>query len=442
MAWPADPGTRSPAGAAAPWRLRRLARSDRTLLQSSTPTLVSRALARCGQFLFLLAAARILSVDEFAVYSYIVGLFATFSMLADTGVPTVASREVAAGREPTRTVFWSGLPAIGAGALVAACALATFGLVDSGPGSAGLLLALAAVYAAANTFFNYLSAILRGIGRFQLEAALQLGGVALAVGGGIAIIAAGGGITAVVGFFALKEVLHVAVLYLVMRREVKGPTRPLPLLLKRLFRAGVRLAVAALAFAVVTRLPQIVLGNTGSEEELAWFSAPARLADTIFGLAFVGSFALLPGLTYLQLSDHHRAVRLTGRLVGAAAVGGTVLGVASAALAPTIVRVLFGGRFEPASEPASVLLVGLPAYAVLGIAWHALIAFDRDRDVLPVGAIGVLSSIALSVLLIPSGGDVGAAWAYLLPSAAMSVTAAALLIRGITRRPTGGPLKN
>jgi O-antigen/teichoic acid export membrane protein len=435
MASSGEPGTQSPSGVAAPWRLKRLARSDRKLLQSSTPTVISRALARCGQFLFLLAAARILGVDEFAVYSYIVGLYAAFSMLADTVVPTIASREVAAGREPTRTVFWSGIPAIVAGALVAACGLAAFGLVDSGPGSAGLLLALAAVYAAANTFFNYLSAILRGIGRFRLEAALQLGGVAVAVGGGIAIIAAGGDITAVVGFFALKEVLHVAALYLVMSGELKRPMKPLLSLLKPLFRAGLRVAVAALAFAVVMRLPLIVLGNTGSKEDLAWFSAPARLADTVLNLAFVGSFALLPGLTYIQVSDHGRAVRLTGRLVAAAAVGGAVVGVASAVLAPTIIHVLFGGQFEPASEPAGVLLLGLPAYVVLGIAWHALIAFDRDHEILPVGAIGVLCSIVFSVLLIPSGGDVGAAWAYVLPSAAMSITAAALVIRGVSRRP-------
>ena len=76
---PAEPA----AGAGAPWRLKRVTRSDRKLLQSSTPTLISRTLARCGQFIFLLAAARMLNVDEFAVYSYIVGLYATFSMLAD-----------------------------------------------------------------------------------------------------------------------------------------------------------------------------------------------------------------------------------------------------------------------------------------------------------------------------------------------------------------------
>jgi O-antigen/teichoic acid export membrane protein len=435
MATPADPG--AAAGADAPWRLKRLTRSDRQLLQSSTPTLISRVLARSGQFIFLLAAARILSVDEFAVYSYIVGLYATFSMLADTGLPTVASREVAAGREPTRAVFWSGVPAIAVGSLVAAGALAAFGLVDSGPGSAGLLLALAAIYAAANTFFNYLSAILRGIGRFKLEAALQLGGMVVAVTGGILIMVAGGSITAVLGCFAVKEVLHVAVLYVVMRHELQRPARPVPVLFKRLFRAGLGLAVAALSIAVATRLPQIVLGNTGTEEELAWFSAPARLADTIFNLAFIGSFALLPGMSYLYVSDRPRAVRFVARLGVAAAIVGAVLGALSAILAPTIMQILFGGRFEPAGAPAAVLLAGLPAYAVLGIAWHGLIAFDRDRDVLPVGAVGVLASVLCSILLIPASGDVGAAWAYLVPVAAMSVTAGALLVRGATRGVAG-----
>jgi O-antigen/teichoic acid export membrane protein len=430
----------TPAGAeAAPWRLQRLARSDRKLLQSSTPTLISRAIARCGQFVFLVAAARILSVDQFAVYSYVVGLYATFSMLADTGVPTIASREIAGGREPTRAVFWSGLPAITAGALVAAGALAIFGLVDSGPGTGGSLLALAALYAGANTFFNYASAVLRGIGRFKLEAALQLGGMVVAVGGGIAIMVAGGGIAAVVGWFALKEVLHVGVLYVVMRGELKGPMAPVPWLLRRLFRTGIRLAVAAISIAVVTRVPQIVLANTGTKDQLAWFSAPARMADTIFNLAFVGAFALLPGLTYLQTSDRPRAVRLTDRLLAVAASGGAVLGAVAALLAPTIVRVVFGGRYEPSADPAAILLAGLPAYVVLAIAWHGLIAFDRDRDVLPVGAAGIVTSVLCSVLLIPSKTDVGAAWSYMLPTVVMSVTASALLIRRGLRRPAVAP---
>jgi O-antigen/teichoic acid export membrane protein len=430
---PADPDTTPSAAVAAPSRLKGLTRSDRKLLQSSTPTVISRALARCGQFLFLVAAARILDVDEFAVYSYVVGLYATFSMLADTGLPTVASREIAGGRESTRTVFWSGLPAVAAGALVAAAALASFGLVDSGPGTAGSLLALAAAYAAANTFFNYLSSILRGIGRFQLEAALQLGGMVVAVGGGIAIMLAGGGIATVIGWFALKEVLHVLVLYFVMRHELVAPTWPLGTLMRRLLRAGIRLAAAAMAIAIVTRVPQIVLGNTGSADELAWFSAPARMADTIFNLAFIGSFALLPGLTYLRVSDRPRAIRLLRRLVTGALVGGAVLGAASALLAPTIIRLVFGGRFEPAAEPARILLAGLPAYALLGIAWHGLIAFDRDRDVIPVGAAGIVASVLCCVLLIPSGADTGAAWSYMLATAVMSLTATALLIRGVLR---------
>jgi hypothetical protein len=40
--------------------------------------------------------------------------------------------------------------------------------------------------------------------------------------------------------------------------------------------------------------------------------------------------------------------------------------------------------------------------------------------------------VACSAFLIPSSGDVGAAWAYLIPVAAMSVTAGALLLRRAT----------
>jgi O-antigen/teichoic acid export membrane protein len=50
--------------------------------------------------------------------------------------------------------------------------------------------------------------------------------------------------------------------------------------------------------------------------------------------------------------------------------------------AEPLVRLLFGGDFEPAGATTRALLAGLPAYAVLGIGWHALIATGRERELL------------------------------------------------------------
>ena len=83
-----------------PYRLAGAARTDRQLLKRSSATLISRGFSKFAQILFLVVAARLLSVDEFASYSYIVVLASAFTILSDTGVPLVASRDVASGRRP------------------------------------------------------------------------------------------------------------------------------------------------------------------------------------------------------------------------------------------------------------------------------------------------------------------------------------------------------
>ena len=98
-----DGGSRGPAGVAdqqAPRRLVRAARTDRQLLARSSITLISRGFSKFAQIFFLVVAARLLSVEEFASYSYLIVLASAFTIMSDTGVPLVAGtrRLARAGR--------------------------------------------------------------------------------------------------------------------------------------------------------------------------------------------------------------------------------------------------------------------------------------------------------------------------------------------------------
>src|SRR3954464_28355 len=93
-----------------PADLRRSATTDRRLVAASSLTFASRVFARLAQLIFLVVAARLLSINEFATYSYLLVLAVTFSMLADPGVALAASREVSAGRRTVGDAFTSGSP--------------------------------------------------------------------------------------------------------------------------------------------------------------------------------------------------------------------------------------------------------------------------------------------------------------------------------------------
>jgi len=412
---------------AAPSRLRRAAATDRRLLSRSSLTFAARVLAKGSQFIFLIAIARLFSVDEFASYSYLVGLALTFSLLGDTGVALAASRDVAAARMSPGAAFAASIPVVAVGAAITSAVTFAFGILGSGPGSTAGLLLLVVGVVFANTCLNFVDTMLRGVGRFTAEAALQIVSafafLALAVGAA----AAGLGLWAVLTVLVVKEASTAVVAFALLRPSLGERIRAVAGAWKPMFVTGIRLGLASTALAVATRSELIVLGNSAPDTQVAWFSGPLRLADTSLLFALAAGYALLPGVTYLAATDPARARQLVWRVAASLTAVATVIGVVLALGSDELVRLLFGERYAPAAPAARVLLAGMPAYAMLGIVWYALISLDAERLLLPMAVVAALCSLVAGLLLIPPHEAIGAAWVYTGTVGAMAVAGAVLL---------------
>jgi O-antigen/teichoic acid export membrane protein len=410
-------------------KLRRISSSDRRILAVSAATVASRLLAKLAQLGLLVIAARMLSVAEFAGYSYLLVLAVTFSMLSDTGVALAASREISAGRRAPGEAFWSGAPVVFSGGLAGSLLVLGVGLVDSAPGSAGAALVLTSAFVAVNTVFSFAATTLRGVGRQVYEALLQgIGAVGFVAAGAIAL-ALDAGVTTVLAVLVVKEALCAAIAIWGLRSYVGLPRRVKAGLWRVLLRIGIQLGVASTALAILTRIPTFVLGNLGTTDDLAWFSGAQRLADAVLIFGTTAGFALLPSITLLFQSERERAWRLVGRLLLLAGLGGALLGGLAVALAPQIVTAFFGSDFENAASSARVLMAGAPAYLLIGLGWYALVALGHERRLLLLAALSACVCLGLSFALIPDRGDMGAAVAFVVPFAFMAAMMLGLLLR-------------
>jgi O-antigen/teichoic acid export membrane protein len=420
---------------ASPSRLALAARTDRQLLARSSITLFSRGFSKFAQIFFLVIAARLLSVEEFASYSYLIVLASAFTIMSDTGVPLVSGRDASAGRASLGELFWSALPIVLVGAVVVAGLFVVFGAVDSGPGSTTAPVLITALFVVFNRFFDLISQLLRGVGRFELEAALQLANAFAFIGGSVAVIAAGYGVTAVMVVFCLKELVCCIAGWAAIRADVRqaGGARRAGNW-RRLVGIGVRLSLAGIALALAVRVPLAVLGNTGTSEELALFSAAQRFGDGAYVLAVTGGWALVPGIAYLERTEPWRARRLLRRVLLAVVGASAALAVALMPLGEPIMHGIFGAPFADGADLFTITMAGLPACTALGLCWYGVVAFDGEARLLWVGLGSLLVSIGLSLALIPSLADEGAAWSYVA-----SLYAAALLslvaLRRHLRRP-------
>ena len=424
----------------APDRLARAARTDRQLLKGASVTVFSRGFSKFAQIFFLVAAARLLPVDEFAAYSYMLALAFVFGTLSDAGVHTVAGRDASAGRAPVGELFYSALPVVLVGGALAGLLLVLFGAVDSGPGSSFLPILITAAFVLFNRLFDLIGQLLRGVGRFTFEATLQGVGAIAFIAGSIVVMAAGYGVTAVLAVLCAKELISGVVGYIALRADIEHPDGVRPRSdWKRLLSIGIRLSIAGIALAVAMRIPLALLGNVGTTTEVALFSAAQRFADAAYVMAWTGGFALLPGIAYLAGADFPRARRLVHKVLFALVAASAVLAGLALVLAEPLMRITFGSDFAEGADLLRIVLAGVPASTALGICWYAIVAFDGEARLLGIGLAGLAVCIALSLALIPSATDSGAAWTYVGFLYAMAALAFALLERQLGRTRAQAP---
>ena len=342
-----------------------------------------------------------------------------FGTISDTGVPIVASRDISGGRALPGDLYAAAWPVVVISAGLAALALPLFAAVDSGPGSTLVPALLIAAFVLLNRVFEFHATALRGLGRFNLEAAIQAGGAVVFIAGATATTAAGLGVSAVLAVLCVKEGLSALVAFLALREDLTRSPGPSPVSWRELLRLGIRLSLAGIALVVVMRLPLVALGNWGTEEEVALFSAAQRFGDAAWLLATTTGVALLPGIAFLARSDRQRASVLLRRvLLGGAAASGLVALVALP-LAEPAMRLIFGSDFASGEELLQIILVGFPSCVILGISWYAIVAFDGESRLLGIGVAGLVVAAIAAALLVPSGAT-GAAWTYVISLSIMA----------------------
>ncbi|MGI8624269.1 MAG: oligosaccharide flippase family protein [Solirubrobacteraceae bacterium] len=418
---------------AVPWRLDRIASSDRGLLGRSSLTLASRVFAKLAIAIFLVVAARLLSKEEFATYSYVLVLANTFGILADPQVALVAARDVATGRLDPATGYWSALPAVVLGGLLSAFGLLGFGLVDSAPGSTAVVLVLAGGFIMFNRLFELSAALLRSVGRFGFEAAVQGLGTLGLVAAATAIAATGLGVSTVLAAFCVHSLLSALVCQLALRGEVGRPRRPGPHW-RPLLSTGIKLSVSAGATGIATRFPLVLLGNTASAASLAAFSVALRLADAAYLLALTAGQALLPSISSLVTDDPRRATRLIWRLIGVAVLVGTAIAALIVPFAPQLAGALFGSSYESSGHLLAVVALSLPLMGAFWISWFALVAMGGERAVLRVSVVAAMIALTAGGSVIPADGAVGASWVYVAVLATLA-SGTVLALRRRTRAP-------
>lgn len=375
--------------------------------------------------LWLVVAARSLTLSQFSDVALVLALGSTFFFLSDAGYSTLLSSHVASvgAIQPAAVVQ-------AVRRRVTGCALATVVLVvaylvaaDDTSVTIPLLFAGSLV---GNAVHGSITAALRSVGQVTVEAANEILSRVLVLAVGWTWLSNGGGVRAAVLVYVLGDVVSSVGMVLYARRWTRAnpsPAAPLPDLG---WRRAVPISVGSGFATIYGRLDTWLVALLAPTGAAGLYAACYRIVEALrlpaqsVGAVTLVDAAKVPGAQGATLA-RGRALRLAALT----ALPGLVLLVA----AEPILRVTFGAPFGAAAGTLRILALSAVGSAVVSVLGPTASVRSGTRFAIAVGAVTVLNALA-NVVLVPALGGAGAAWANVASEAALAGLLAAAVAGG------------
>jgi O-antigen/teichoic acid export membrane protein len=252
---------------------------------------------------------------------------------------------------------------------------------------------------------------LYGAQRYDVTARLSTLKMSLQIAVVAAVLALGGGLTAVFAGFAVTLVVSCALVRRAARRVYGSPAGAVPAGARgEMRRYLVAVSTVAVLDAIVwDRSEVFFLGLWGDARDIAFYSLAFGLATRAMIVPEIAAGALLPAFAALhgggQRADFEDVYRAALRYV---ALAGALVTALVAALAPGIVVLLYGEPYRPAAGLLTALVAVALVSALRQVAWAALPAVGDRRSAVAATLVGAVVNLALAAWLIRAHGTAGA----------------------------------
>ena len=414
------------------------ATTGRTVLVGSLWNVPGRLVPQVYALITSVVAARVLGPELMGRLTLLTFAGATLIVLLSAGLNNAlvryASEAIGRGRADAVRLLWRWAWLVeGVCAVVAAAVLVGLGLAGADPRSGWLLVGAAA---AIGVLHSVPSALLFATQRWRQAVTVGLVTGSVHTAASVVVLAAGGGITALLAVDASIGLVNLVWTALLGRREL----RRLPAAgsgsedLRRQVTRFALLSTASLAlwYVLERRSEVLFLAWFSSDAQIAIYSIPfsALAVATLIPAALAGvaspAFATLYGARAEDRirSGHARAIRLMALVT-------FPLTAAALSLGPELLLLVYGDEYSGTEPVAVILFASLPAVAATTLSVALLTALGRLREQIVVTACAVAVSVALNLALVPAFDAEGAAVAHLAARVVAGVLLFAVALRAL-----------
>jgi O-antigen/teichoic acid export membrane protein len=389
-------------------------REARGYARRVAPLALGHGISRLSAFALVIFIGRFLGAEALGEFSLAHALGQYVMLGSDLGTKAIGARTVAVDPSAAAAVLPVALRKMVILAMVAAAAAIIYSRFGPVPAQWRWFLVVFVLSAA--PYALNIDWLFWGLERFDLFAYWQ-GGVysayaALAIT--LSIVAAKRSLYGVAAGHAIAWIGGAGFLWLCWtrtRRRLPGASRERSTAPPQVaWRSILALGSTGVAAMVLDSASLLVLGAFGTPRAIGEYGAATKLLAPILGLQTVLYFGVYPWLARRRpLSQGERSIAWL--LPACAGLLGAIFAAPLAIGARPIAVLCFGQSYAGVAVPLRALCPLIP-FALAGVVTRAiLIAHEHDRLAMAGVVAGVLVSLALSGLLVPRHGPLGAACA-------------------------------
>ena len=355
-----------------------------------------------------------LGVEGFGEYTTIITYLVIISILADLGLNTILTTEIADVPDEEARLAVSHIFTFRA--------LAAFAIII-GLGS-GLIwvfdypvtVKLMVVYGSVGTFFFSVAQVLIGIFQKHLRTdrltlADLIARLTLMIGVLIAAFLEQVSLFWVVTAYVLSGVFHFGYMFMAARRYYRFGLAFDWSYWQHITRESLPLFVVVAFNLIYYRIDTFMLSLMQGNEAVGLYGAAYKVLEIL--ITFPGMFVgmLLPVFTRYYSKDSQQFARLVNQSFTLLVSLAVPLVVGGIFLSDEIIRLIAGSEFLPAGNALKVLFFGIGSIFIGNLFSHILIGAKFQRKIMYVSILGAAFNVLLNLYLIPRYSYLGAAFA-------------------------------
>ena len=360
-------------------------------------------------------AARVLGAAGWGAFSYLTSLAAILTVFSDVGLSSVVIREVTK-RPKLKDKYFSTAFLF----KFILTVLSFLIIVFLAPHITNIQVSQTLVYLVGFLFIfdslrRFGASLFRAVERMELEAFVNIITQAVIVVAGFIALLMVTSPESLAAAYAIGAGAGLLVTMYILRQDIKNLFSSFDKkLLKPILSAAWPLSLAAVFGVLIVNIDTVIIGWFREAAEVGLYAAAQKPIAFLYLLPALVTGAFFPVLARLANKDNVRFRYVLEKGLGLVLLFAIPVTVGIFLMADEIVKLFYGSEYASSAAPLRILALTLLAVFPVGMIINAIFAYNRQNELVPLWAIGLLINIGLSLFLIPRWGIIGAAWAVFI----------------------------